>query len=203
MLAVLLPLLAGAGLFSTNVVEVLGHTRHVSADVLTRPRAVPAKGAVRTEHLHERVPILLPVPDTADLMGRATVRVTEPLPQRFYQPGSHISPHIKRKLSKLRSVARRQTPEPIAMAHRAVQPQPLHVIEAVFAPSHAKVESLDDPLDQFWALERLYVEAAPPAPVSLGSTPLPEPGTGVLTCLGLVALAIRRRARRTRTVLAA
>jgi hypothetical protein len=197
-LLVLLPLLVGAGVLSTNVVSVLGHAqRGVSLGVLARPRAAPARDAVHTEHVHRKVPVLMPVTDTDDLVGEPTVRVTEPLPQRYYEPGSHISPHVKWKLSQLRNASLSSAAaSPIAMAHRAPQPEPLNVMEAVFRPTSIELPRLDDPLGQFWAIETIYVEAAPGPSGVTATAPIPEPGTGALMSIGLAGLAARRRAAR-------
>jgi hypothetical protein len=152
---------------------------------------------VRTEHLHDQIPVLLPVPDTADLVGEPSVPVTEPLPERFYQPGSHISPHVKWKLSQLKAARRQPTIQPIALVHRSEQPERLNAIEAVFAPATIEMARLDDPLDEYWAMERLYLETTPSGDSPMfGGTQIPEPGTGVLTSLGLVAIAMRRRRAR-------
>ena len=196
LLLVLFSLLVAAGLLSMNVVGIFGGMRGVTIDALARPRAVHAGSAVKKQHLHERVPVILPVPNTEDLIGTPTVRVTEPLPQRFYQPGSHISPLVKWKLSQLRNVSQHKPSAAIVLPHRSVQPKRLNALDAVFLPTHLEARSGDDVLQEFWEIERLYVEAGPSAPPTLlGTTPIPEPGTGVLISLGLVALGARRRAQ--------
>ncbi len=195
-LLVLFPLLVGAALLSTNVVGVLGGIRGITLDALSRPRPVHPGSAVKKQHLHERVPVILPVPNTEDLIGTPSVRVTEPLPQRFYQPGSHISPLVKWKLSQLRNVSQQNLSSAIALPHRSVQPKRLNALDAVFQPTNLEPRSSDDPVQEFWEIERLYVEAGPSSTTTLlGTTPIPEPGTGALMSLGLVALAVRRRAR--------
>ena len=195
-LLVLFPLLVGAGMLSINAIGILGGVRGATLDALARPRPVHAGDAVKNQHLHERVPVILPVPNTEDLMGTPTVRVTEPLPQRFYQPGSHISPLVKWKLSQLRNVSRQNLSSAIALPHRSVQPKRLNALDAVFQPTNLEPRSSDDPVQEFWEIERLYVEAGPSSTTTLlGTTPIPEPGTGALMSLGLVALGVRRRAR--------
>jgi hypothetical protein len=197
-LLILLPLLVGAGVLSTNVVSVLGDARRgLGNGMLARPDGAPARDEADAEHIHRQVPVLMPVTDTADLVGKPTVRVTEPLPQLYYEPASHISPHVKWKLSQLRNASLSTSSQPrVAMAHRATQPEQLNVMEAVFHPTSLELPRLDDPLDQFWALETIYVEAAPNGPGVVASAPIPEPGTGVLMSVGLAGLAARRRAAR-------
>jgi len=187
-------MLVGAGILSTNVVSVLGESR-AGFDMLARPRTIPAKNSVRTEHLHERVPVILPVPNSDDLLGGTTARVTEPLPQRFYEPGSHISPRVRWKLSQLRNANRasKGSGDRIALAHQAAQPERLNALAAVFRPTHIEPARMATPLDEFWEVEKLYVEAAPAPPLEVGSAPIPEPSTGVLMSLGLFAMAARRR----------
>lgn len=197
-LLLLLPMIVGAGILSTNVVSVLGHA-YAGYDVLERPRTVRTGASVRGKPLHDRVPVLLPVPDTSDLIGGQTVRVTEPLPQRYYEPGSHISPRVKWKLSQLRSArGRADRGERIALASHTVQPTELNTVRSVFRPTTLEVAELDLPLDQFWEVERLYIEATPGGGELVGGAPIPEPGTGVLMSIGLFALAARRRAQTTR-----
>jgi hypothetical protein len=195
-LLVLFPLLVGAELVSTNVVGVLDGVRGVALAEQARPRASRAGDAVKKLHLHEQVPVVLSVPSTDDLTSMPAVLVAEPLHRRFYLPGSHISPLVKRKLSKLRNVSRQEASAAFAEPQRSVLPKQRKVINAVFQPMYSGASSIDDVVQEFWETEQLYAEAEPRStPVVLGASPVPAPGTGVLMSIGLVALGVCRHAQ--------
>jgi len=201
-LLLLVPLLVGAGILSSNVVHVLGSSGAAIAVAAAnaRPRAVPASGGVAREHLHRRVPLTFPVTDTNDLIAPTAVRMIEPAPTRFYQPGSHISPTVKSKQAQLRRLSQQRDIVPVAMSHRPVQAAELNFVDAVFQPTPTREIVPTNPIEEFWAVEQLYLEVTPPGGTVLGSTPIPEPGTGVMMSVGLALMAAHRRARLRRAV---